>query len=346
MFSNLSVIIVTWNGDELLQGCLESIRRVCADEIEIIVVDNAACDSTRTIVSRYANAKYVKSETNLGFAGGNNLGLPHCTRKYVVLLNNDTIVHEDSFSPLVDYMERHPRVAVVQGKMRLSAWGDVLDTCGIMMTPFGVGYDPYVMRSTRETKVLSRAVFAGKGAFLAFRRSILERLGGVLFYDHFHCNYEETDFCHRVWLSGNEVHFVDTPPIDHLQSRTISKLNQELVLARTISNTLFSFLTMFEPRLRFGVVSRFLLIQFAVSVYYCCRLRFKGASSFWRALAMTWRKRSLIASTRRRVQACRVASDRDLTPLIMVRPPLSYYYHAFRGTLSRYKPTDKIENVI
>lgn len=64
---------------------------------------------------------YVPTVRNLGFAGGNNVGLKACTRDFVLLLNNDTVVHEDSFSPLIDFLERHPKVGIVQGTMNVPA---------------------------------------------------------------------------------------------------------------------------------------------------------------------------------------------------------------------------------
>ena len=67
--NNLSVLIVTWNGDDLLNNCLSSIFRVYGDALEIIVVDNANLESTKQLVSSFKNTKYIASASNLGFAG-------------------------------------------------------------------------------------------------------------------------------------------------------------------------------------------------------------------------------------------------------------------------------------
>lgn len=334
--NTLSIMIVTWNGDDLLGNCLSSIQKACGDTPEIVIVDNANLESTKQIVRKHPNAKYVPAPENLGFAGGNNLGLPHCTRPYVLLLNNDTIVHEQPFSCLIQYMEEHPKVAVVQGKMKLVSWGDVLDTCGTMLTPCGAGYDPFLMLPASSTRVTSHPVFSGKGACLMFRRDILAQLGGTLFYDHFHSNYEETDFCHRVWLTGNEVHFVDSPAIDHLQSRTISRLNQSQVQARTISNTLFSLLSTLEPLSIVRIVSRHLTIHCTLSCYHLCKGRLSDASAFWKALAMTIKRSRSICEARRYIATNRKIDDKTLFGKVMVHPPVAYYFHAYRGTLATY----------
>lgn len=333
---DVSILIVTWRGDELLRGCLDSIGRIYGAGVEIVVVDNGCLASTKAIVSLLPNAKYVASPTNLGFAGGNNLGFPHCTKKYVLLLNNDTVVREDAFSPMIEYMEAHPRVAVAQGKMRLLNAGDVLDTCGVMLTPFGVLYDPFVMRDISTTEPPSRPVYAAKGALMMFRRSVVQEVGGVLFYDHFHCNHEETDFCHRVWLADYEVHFVDTPAVDHLQSQTISRLNQVEVFARSLANQLFSLRTTLGAWGRMRILPRFYALHFALAVFMLVCGRWEMLRAYALALSINRHRRASLAQARVSIGRWRKVSDRDLFARAVARPPMCYYYYAFRGNLAAY----------
>lgn len=324
-FVDLSILIVTWNGDELLSDCLGSIRGACGEAVEIVVVDNANLESTRKIVSAHENARYVASAVNLGFAGGNNLGLDACTRKYVLLLNNDTIVHERSFVEMVDYLESHPQVAAVQGKMVLPLDGGRLDACGYLMTPYG----PRVAR-TRST---TRAVIAGKGACLMFRRSVIDELGGVLFHGFFFNNHEEIDFCHRVWLAGYEVHYVDSPSIDHLNSRTFKKnpRRQTAVAALMMANYYTSLLTVFEKRNLLMIVGR----SFLLDVFFFCALvatfKWRKASVYPRAIVRVFGRIPTILKIRHVVQSSRKTSDREIFDKVMVRPPLIHYLRAIRG---------------
>ena len=338
-YLNLSVIIVTWRGDELLRECLDSINRIYGTSVEIVVVDNGCLASTKGIVSLVPNTKYLASPTNLGFAGGNNLGFPHCTRKYVLLLNNDTVVREDSFSPMIEYMEAHPRVAVTQGKMRLRNEGDVLDTCGVMLTPFGMLYDPFVMRDIKTTNVVSRPVYAAKGALMMFRRSVIQEVGGVLFYDHFHCNHEETDFCHRVWLAGYEVHFVDTPAVDHLQSQTISKLNRVEVCAQSLANQLFSLRTTLGLWGRMRILPRFYTLYLALVLSMLIKGQWGMIRSYVSALVINRRRRAFLVRAKKAIGKWRKISDRDLFERVMAHPPMAYYYYALRGNLVAYNGT-------
>ncbi|MEI9864258.1 MAG: glycosyltransferase [Limisphaerales bacterium] len=86
---------------------------------EVIVVDNASTDGSMEALRAYPWVKVVQSDQNLGFAGGNNLGLRECSFDYVLLLNNDTVVVSDFLQPLCDYLDQHPEVGAVQGKMQL-----------------------------------------------------------------------------------------------------------------------------------------------------------------------------------------------------------------------------------
>ena len=137
----VSIVIVTYKGDEVLSNCLESLALTCGEEPQIVVVDNSPSKSTKGLVERYSNAIYVESPGNPGFAGGNNRAMPFCDRKYVLLLNNDTVVRSrSSIEILVDYIESHPECWVVQGSIILPNANGLAGGCGSFLTPFGFQY--------------------------------------------------------------------------------------------------------------------------------------------------------------------------------------------------------------
>ena len=332
--AELSILIVTWNGDELLRQCLESLAAVCGTAPEIVVVDNAASPETERLVARFENCKYLRTEKNLGFAGGNNLGVAHCTRPYVLLLNNDTIVRSDSFTPLMRYLDEHSQVGVVQGTLNLSRCGNKLDNCGTRLTPIGRLCLLHQWEPTETTALREMAVFSVKGAFFIFRRDLLGDVSCGLFHDSFFNNYEETDFCHRVWLSGKEVHFVPTPPVDHLYNATIAKLPRLDVKARELSNAMFSLHSLLGARGLWTLLPKFYAYRFLMFLRCVCTLKGKEAKVYLDAVRLTWRRRVEIAAVRREVQAKRVFSDRELFNRVMFRPPMSYWFNAVKVWLS------------
>ena len=238
MIDELSIIIVTWKGDGLLKDCLESLSRVYSARPEIVVVDNANQDSTKEIVEGYENAKYVAAQSNLGFAGGNNLGLRHCTRPFILLLNNDTVVHDDSFSPLLEFLKKSPRVGIVQGTLNIPSLNNGL--CGMVMMPWGIQKHLHRGEPTTTTSLVPRRVTAAKGAMLLFRREVVEQTG-FLFYDHFKSYFEETDFCRRASNCGWETWFVPTPPVDHVCGATSGRFSTDEIWAQYFRNIIYSF---------------------------------------------------------------------------------------------------------
>lgn len=315
-----TILIVTWNGDDLLGDCLASIASSLGDDVPCVVVDNANLQSTRSLCSRYPFAKYVTSARNIGFAGGNNLGLPYCETEYVCLLNNDTVVRHDSFSPLIRFMDEHPAAGVAQGTMKLPRCNDTLDDCGTMLRPIGIQLHRFFGRQSGEDLTPSR-VFAAKGAFMMVRKSAIQAAGGFLFYDHFMSYYEETDFCHRVWLSGSEVWFVPTPPIDHLMGMTSSKFDNAAIWQQYLGNIFFSYLANFQL---YGMI-RVLLPFAGVYLGFLGVNLLKGRLSLFSAALKVpcdvFRRRHDIRRARKAVDGFRAISDRKLLSIIMASTP-------------------------
>ena len=332
--SELSILIVTWNGDDLLRQCLDSLAGVCGTVPEIVVVDNAASPETERLVAGFPNCKYVRAEKNLGFAGGNNLGIGHCTRPYVVLLNNDTIVHADSFTPLMQYLDGHPQVGVVQGTLNLGRCGNKLDSCGSLLSPLGGIVQQHWYEPLATARLEPQVVFTVKGALMMFRRILLGELPCGLFHGGFFNNYEDIDFCHRVWLTGKEVHFVPTPPVEHLYNATIRKLPRGDVRARELANAMFSLHSLLGTYGRWTLLPKFYAYRFLMFLRCACTFKGEDAKAYLDAVRMTWRRRKEIAAVRREVQARRVISDRELFKRVMFRPPLSYWWNAAKVWLS------------
>lgn len=267
---DVSIVIVTWKGDALLRACLGSLARVYGSAPEIVVVDNANEATTRAIVADSANAAYVATPRNLGFAGGNNMGLARCTRDLILLLNNDTVFRADSLAPLVDFLAAHPKVGIVQGTLNVPSLGDGLDDCGMVMTPLGIQRHLHRGKPTATAALAPRRVTAAKGAFMLFRRQVVADTG-FLFYDHFGSYFEETDFCRRAANRGWETWFVPTPPVDHLCGATSTRFDRDAIWTQYFRNILYSFAR------NWGWWGRFVMLPaFACAAFLCsprCLLR-------------------------------------------------------------------------
>lgn len=328
MLDRLSIIIVTYNNGEILRQCLNSLKHSCGVLPEIIVVDNANDSATKLLVAEFENTKYIAANENLGFAGGNNLGLPYCTRDYILLLNDDTIIDEEPFSDLIKYLQEHSEVGVVQGTMLLPNCENTLDSCGSFLTPFGVHYFRYFLEplNNPEEQLKALPVFSVKGALMLFHREILQKVNGVLFYDNFKNYYEEIDFCHRVWLAGREVHFVGTKPIQHLMGQTSRKFTQSEIWSQYIANILFSFNTLFDNYGRWYILPRFYLINLANFLRSIVCFKWGMVSAYFKVFPKYKKTAALRKKVRKQIQSTRVISDRELFKKIMVKPSLRFYF--------------------
>ena len=115
----LSVIIVSYNVYPFLDNCLRSVRQALKKiDGEVIVIDNASVDRTVELVKHHFPDVHVMANTNnVGFAVANNQGIAASVGEYVLLLNPDTVVSEDTFTTCLDFMDQHPDAGALGVKM-------------------------------------------------------------------------------------------------------------------------------------------------------------------------------------------------------------------------------------
>ena len=329
---DVSIILVTYKGDELTKSCLQSLKQTCGQDPQIVVVDNSPSETTRRIVASYPNAVYVPSPGNPGFAGGNNRALPFCDRDYILLLNNDTIVRSrESILQLVSFLDDTPRCAVAQGSGRLPRSGNALAGCGSFLTPIGFMWSPGFNSTEDPVHDQTHPCFAVSGFFMMFRRSLIKDVGGFLFRSHFWCYYEETDFCHRTWLSGNEVWYVKTIPIDHLCGATSNRFKHSEIMARHLKNLLFSLGSnlSFWSRLRILPVCKTLLLGH--SLFHLLKGHIDVFKSDWAALLKSRCEKARIIVARRQAKRMRRVSDREMFKAVLKRPPATDLFRYLRA---------------
>ena len=120
-FPKVYVVIVNWNGRDDTIECIKSVKNISYPNFEIILVDNGSKDnSIDSIKEIFKDINYIENKKNLGFAEGNNIGIRLALNndaEYIWLLNNDTIVHQDALSAMVDVGERIPESGILGSKI-------------------------------------------------------------------------------------------------------------------------------------------------------------------------------------------------------------------------------------
>ena len=134
----VSIIIINYNGKELLEKCLESLFKVDYDNFEIILVDNNSTDGTMEFVTKnYPSIIIIKLDSNKGFAEPNNIGSKIAKGEYLLFLNNDTVVTPDFISKMIKVVENDKKIGICQSLLlkpdgSIDSSGDFIDKLGIV----------------------------------------------------------------------------------------------------------------------------------------------------------------------------------------------------------------------
>jgi GT2 family glycosyltransferase len=202
------IVVLNWNGHAKTVRCIRSLEKITYPNHEILLVDNGSTDDSIDVLSaELPRVPLIQCATNLGYAGGNNVGIEHALDRqadYVLLLNNDTVVDPSFVEPLVSYAESHRAAGICGGKIYILDTPNVLDSAGGRVDLWfgrahGYGHgeeDRGRFDSIRQVDYLG-------GACLLVSRRVFERIG--LLPTHYFMYYEETDFALRAQRAGFEV---------------------------------------------------------------------------------------------------------------------------------------------
>jgi len=219
----VAVIILNWNGEQLLREFLPSVLHSTNPEIgQVIVVDNHSTDgSLACLENDFPDVRRLILDDNYGFAGGYNRAIQQIEAEYVVLLNSDVATTSGWLEPLVDLLDREPGVAAVQPKIRAyktprkfeyaGACGGFIDYLGF---PFCRGRIMDEVEEDCGQYDEVREVFWATGAALCIRRDLYLEIGGL--DETFFAHMEEIDLCWRLKNRGYMLKVVPTSVVYHL----------------------------------------------------------------------------------------------------------------------------------
>jgi GT2 family glycosyltransferase len=197
-------VVVTWNGAHLLPLSLGSLAaQVSRARLDVVVVDNGSQDGTDDLLARdFPAVRVLRSERNLGFAGGAALGTADLDTDYVLLLNNDARLLPDALDAMLDVAEADERVGAVTAKVLLDEPGDGprrVNSTGNVVTRAGAGMDrDWLVQEGEEST--DPDVFGFCGAAALLRRSALDEVG--TFDPWLFLYYEDTDLSWRLRAAG------------------------------------------------------------------------------------------------------------------------------------------------
>ncbi len=299
----VSIVVVNYNGADLLRECLKSVFSQAYRPIEVIVVDNASTDnSVEIITTGFPEAQIIRSEKNLGFAEGNNAGVRAATGEFVVLLNNDATVGDNWLSALLAaFKERN--VAIVTSKVITE--GVPPEFYEMNGSVNFLGYN--IMRQFNDP---SRIFYAG-GTSVMFKKSIV----GEPFLNEYFLYHEDVYLSWRMRLQGYDVRMAPLSLVHHRGNATVKRQASTLITFCQERNRILNLLLFYQagtiikliPFIVFDVLARVGRATLSSSRSLPGTLK----AYWWLLTNMPW-----IRGQRRKEQTARTVADKDILKLM------------------------------
>jgi GT2 family glycosyltransferase len=220
----VSFIIVNYNGVSDTLDLLASLYKYIRTPFEAIVTDNGSRkDETVEIAKKFPEAIVIRSDVNLGFAGGNNLAIKASHGKYLFLINNDTFIENDITANMIAFLESNPKVGGISPKLKYPYGERLIQFCGysdlsaITLRNHAYGYcckDTEEFSQPRPTPFLH-------GAAMLLKREVIEKVG--LMPELFFLYYEEYDWCSQITRHGYELMVYPEAVVYHKESQSVGK---------------------------------------------------------------------------------------------------------------------------
>lgn len=280
----LAIVIPHFNGKEILYNCIKSLHQSHYQDFNVYVVDNGSTDdSIEYIVEQYPETIVLKSDKNLGYAGGCNYGYRNSKEPYVWFLNNDTEQEPDCLERLMSFFKSHKEVGAIQPKLisfydkekfdYSGACGGEIDYLGY---PFARGRLFDYIEDDKNQYDDSQYIFWASGTAMLTKRSILDKVG--CFDERFFAHMEEIDLCWRMHRHGYKAAVVPSAQLYHYSGFTLSAMN-ELKMYLNHRNNLLMMYKNLPGDILVPIFMRRLVFEFVTIAFNLVKFDFKRVKS-------------------------------------------------------------------
>jgi GT2 family glycosyltransferase len=298
----IAVVILNWNGVQLLEQFLPSVVKY-SPEATVYVADNASTDeSIAFIKNNYPTIRIVQNKTNQGFAGGYNESLQHVDAEIFALVNSDIEVTENWLKPILQTFESEPETAIIQPKILdykrkdyfeyAGAGGGFIDQFGY---PFCRGRIFDTLEKDNGQYNDKKEIFWASGACFFIRSSVYKELKG--FDEDFFAHQEEIDLCWRATNRGYKIKYNSESTVYHVGGATLQQANPQKTFLNFRNSLLMLTKNLPQETLFQVIIIRMLLdgiagIKFIIGGQFAhCWAVIRAHFSFYRLFLRNYKKR-------------------------------------------------------
>jgi len=281
----VSVVTVNYNQARITCEFLESMQKITYQAIEIFVVDNdSPTDNPDIIKEEYPDITLLKTEKNLGFAGGNNVAIPHCKGKYILFINNDTEVEPGFLEPMVNLMESDSTIGMVNPRVQYFHSPGIVQYAGytpfnfITIRNFAIGYGKKDIGQFNNVSEIG-SIF---GAAMLVSLKAIKEVG--MMADIFFLYYEEHDWAAHIKKAGYKTYYQGNSLVYHKESVSTGKESPFKIYYITRGRILFARRNTTGFKKLIALLYIYLITTPRISLGYMLKLRFDLVWAFWKAV--------------------------------------------------------------
>ena len=215
----VSIIILNYNAGELLLNCVDSLKKSTYTNLEILIVDNISSDnSQKKCKEKFPDIKLIQNNENLGYCGGNNVGINEAKGKFIVILNPDTIIEPNCIDELILAYNKFGN-ALYQPKILSLNEKDIIQSTGNMLHVFGFGFARDKGNKVTNKEESIEKIGYASGTCLFTSREVFDKIG--LLDEFLFLYHDDLDLGWRAAQIGINSYYVPKSKIFHVESYSL-----------------------------------------------------------------------------------------------------------------------------
>ena len=348
-YPKVSIVIPNYNGEEIIDDCIDSILKNNYPNYEIIIIDDFSTDwSCKFIeekIKNYDCIKLIKNSRNLGPSECKNIGITTSNSDYIATLDNDTIVDKEWLIELMDVMLTNENISGCCSKLYIhNTEGRILNSCGAYLIDIGYGLDIGLFELDEGQYEEVQEVIAGCSAASLYRKNTIEKLNG--FDGRFFYPQEDVDIGLQMNMIGQKFLYVPTSKVTHQLSYTMKRSGYKRVYL-TERNRIRSFIKNYEiktmVKLNYKFIKR-LVFLYLITLYKENKIKYiynLTKSILWNIFFI-----SDTLKRRRYIQKIRTVTDKELFDKYILNYIPSFHIPDYdiqsTSTISSKKPIKEV----